>query len=596
MKRSTLLALVLICCTCALLVAVAGAGARTLEINASKADGAPGTNEERLRWFKDAKFGMFVHWGPYSQLGGEWRGQRMPADWSIAEWIMLKLQIPVREYRVIASQFNPVKFDAEEWIELARDAGMKYLVITAKHHDGFAMYDSEVSDYNIVDHTPFKRDPMKELSEASRRAGIKFCFYYSHKEDWDHPDGYGNFWDYDVEQKSFDKYLEEKSKPQLRELLTNYGPLGLIWFDRGIYTQEQGMEFVNIVRGLQPACLVNGRVGNYEKELLGDYQNLNDNGMPIGGMDEYWETPQTLNNTWGYSRFDHDWKSAAEVIRRLATIVAKGGNYLLNVGPTGEGVIPEPAVRILQSVGEWMRVNGESIYGTGRSPFPPLPWGQCTVKGSTLYLHVFNWPSSNTLTLTGLSNRVLSAYFLADKDQPLGYQQEGRTLHISVPDKPVDISNTVVVLDLDGPPEVDPPVVTQKEEGIVDLQYAEAVTGGNTMKRFNRKGGFHISKWTHPNDTISWYVDITSPGRFHAEITYAAQAKWQGRQYSIAAGSSSVIAKVTATGDWYEYITESVGTLHLPDPGRYKIIIRPEAPGDEYLMYFKSLRLIPNEE
>jgi alpha-L-fucosidase len=214
------------------------------------------------------------------------------------------------------------------------------VVITAKHHDGFAMYHSSVSAYNIVDATPFRRDPMTELANACREKGIRFCFYYSHREDWDHPDAYGNDWDYDESEKDLERYLEEKSKPQLRELLTGYGPLGLIWFDRGIYTQEQAREFAAIVRELQPQCLVNGRVGGYEQELVGDYQDLNDNGMPIGGIEEYWETPQTLNETWGYSRFDTQWKSHREVIRRLVEIASRGGNYLLNVGPTAEGVIP----------------------------------------------------------------------------------------------------------------------------------------------------------------------------------------------------------------------------------------------------------------
>ena len=206
----------------------------------------PGERMEHMAWFRHDKFGMFIHWGPYSLLAGEWKGQQVPVG-SEAEWIMQRFNIPVKEYREMARGMNPVNFNAEQWVGLAKRTGMKYLVITAKHHDGFAMYHSHVSEYNIVDWTPFKRDPLKELSDACRKAGIRFCVYYSHREDWDHPDGYGNNWDYDRSKKNFERYLEEKSKPQLRELLTNYGPLGLVWFDRGIYTPQQAADFVNMV-------------------------------------------------------------------------------------------------------------------------------------------------------------------------------------------------------------------------------------------------------------------------------------------------------------------------------------------------------------
>src|SRR5450759_2886190 len=255
---------------------------------------SPADAEDRIQWFRQDKFGMFIHWGPYSFLAGEWKGQRVPVG-SEAEWIMQRFNIPVKEYREMARQLNPVKFHAREWVSLAKATGMKYLVITAKHHDGFAMYRSAVSPYNIVDWTPFHRDPLKELSDACREAGIRFGVYYSHREEWDHPDGYGNNWDFDRSKKNFQRYLDEKSKPQLRELLTNYGPLGLVWFDRGIDTPRQAAEFVNLVRTLQPKCLINGRVGNYGQELMGDYQDMNDNGMPTGGLEEAWETPQTLN-------------------------------------------------------------------------------------------------------------------------------------------------------------------------------------------------------------------------------------------------------------------------------------------------------------
>ena len=235
----------------------------------------PVTPDQWLQWFQHDKFGLFIHFGPYSVLAGEWQGQRVPVG-TEAEWIMQRFNIPVKDYREVARQLNPVKFHADEWVGLAKAAGMKYLVITAKHHDGFAMYHSQVSAYNIVDWTPFKRDLLKELAVACRKQGIRFCFYYSQREDWDDPDGYGNNWDYDRSKKNFDRYLELKSKPQLRELLTNYGPIGLVWFDRGLETREQAEDFVELVRGLQPRCLINGRVGSYGQDLMGDYQDMSD--------------------------------------------------------------------------------------------------------------------------------------------------------------------------------------------------------------------------------------------------------------------------------------------------------------------------------
>ena len=553
------------------------------------------TKAERLSWFKEAKFGMFIHWGPYSMMAGEWNGKKLPVG-DNCEWIMQRLKIPREQYREAAKRFNPVKFDADAWAELAARTGMKYVVLTAKHHDGFAMYHSKVSPYNIVDHTPFKRDPLKELAEACRRRGLKFCIYYSHREDWDEPFAYGNTWDFDfVPEENLEqferRYLERKAKPQLRELMTNYGPLGLVWFDRGLYTQQEGREFADLVWDAQPYCLVNGRVGNYNKELLGDYQNMSDNGMPIGGIEEYWETPQTLNETWGYSRFDEKWKQPSEVIRRLVEIVSRGGNYLLNIGPTGEGVVPQPSVDILEAVGRWVRTNGESVYDTTASPFHELPWGYCTVKGSTLYLHVFRWPEGGVLQLDGLHNAARSARLLAKADVTLRVEKDGKRLTVTLPETPLDPVDTVVVVELDGAPRVDPPVAQQMRDGSIALDYLRAITAGKAVKRFNRKGNFHISKWTDPADTISWIVDVARPGTYSVEITYAANPEWQGQPYRVQLADQQVDATVDATGDWYQYKTLAIGSLTFSAPGRHTLVIGPSKSLDNDLMYFQGVSL-----
>lgn len=550
------------------------------------------TDAERIQWFQHDKLGMFIHWGPYSALGGEWKGQRIPVG-NEAEWIMQRFNIPVAEYRERARQFNPVNFDAEAWVALAKAAGMKYLVVTAKHHDGFAMYGSKVTTYNIVDWTPFHRDPLKELAEACKRAGIPFCVYYSHREDWDHPDGFGNSWDYDRSKKDFTRYLEEKSKPQLRELLSNYGPLGLVWFDRGMDTPEHTREFVEIVRQLQPRCLINGRVGGYGRDLMGDYQDMDDNGMPSDGLQEYWETPQTLNTTWGFSKFDQQWKTPGDVIHRMVEIVSKGGNYLLNIGPMGDGTIPVPSVATLRKVGEWVRANGESIYGTSASPVREQPWGRSTVHGDKLYLHVFSWPGDGVLRMPGLKNELRSAYALADPSSKLTLQRIDGNVAITLPAKPLDELDTVIVLQLDGPPRVDPPVITQDTESPFELDCQPAVTSGKAVKRFNRDGKFHIAKWTGPSDAITWHLLVSQAGQYQVRIRYSARKESSGAKYVVTVGGQTLTGAVVETGEGYQYKTFDLGAVKLAKAGSYIVQIKPAAESGHNLMFFQQLDLVP---
>ncbi len=564
----------------------------------SQNDGTAVTND-RLEWFRDAKFGMFIHWGPYSRLAGEWNGKQVPVGEN-AEWIMKKLTIPVDVYRDLAHEFNPVLFDAHKWVSLAKAAGMKYIVITAKHHDGFAMYHSGVSSYNIVDWTSFKRDPLKELAEACREEGIRFCFYYSHREDWDHPGGYGNNWDYDNDwgsdlynKEKFTRYLVEKAKPQLRELLTNYGPVGLVWFDRGMYTPEQGRDFVNLVREIQPDALVNGRVGHYDQEFLGDYQSMGDNGMPPGGLEEYWETPMTLNRTWGFSRFDTLWKSPSTVIQRLVEIVSRGGNYLLNIGPQGSGEIPEATMGIFSQVGPWVGRNAEAIYGTSANPFGELDWGYCTVKDNRIFLFVRNWTNNASIELKGLRNEVKSVSLLTSPSVKLPFRKDSRSTTIILSADPPDSPFSVVVVETEGPPEVSPQVVSITGGEKKELNYLTAITNGNAVTRFNRKGGFHISKWTGPDDSVDWNISIEKPGKYSVVISYAANKEWEGKSFEIISGGSHLKANVVCTGDWYEYQEFPVGYIDFPEPGLYTLTIRPGELSDTYLMYLRSITLNP---
>ena len=345
---------------------------------------------------------------------------------------MNRAKIPVAEYEQLATQFNPVKFNAEEWVQMAKDAGMKYIVITSKHHDGFAMYGSKVSKYNIVDATPFKRDPLKELAAACARHNIKFGFYYSQSQDWHEPAGVGNTWDFgpDAQKDSiYDSYLRGKAEPQVKELLSNYGPVALIWFDTArMMTGDRGPRFIDIMHTMQPAALIDGRLG-----VKGDYVSTGDNQIPNQVLKEDWEVPATLNHTWGFKKDDTDWKTTDDLTFKLVDIVSKGGNYLLNVGPTSEGVIPQASQDNLRGVGRWLKVNGESIYGAGPTPFGSelgevdnttkdkkgnpgfkiaKDW-RCTTKPGKLYIHLFKYPTGE-FELSKVEGKVKKAYLLAD--------------------------------------------------------------------------------------------------------------------------------------------------------------------------------------
>ena len=398
---------------------------------------------DRMRWWAEAKFGMFIHWGLYSILAGVWRGRCVPG---VGEWIMRNARIPVREYEKLARRFNPVKFDAEEWARLAREAGMRYVVFTAKHHDGFCMYDSEYTGYTVVKATPFGRDVLGELADACRGEGLRFGAYYSQTLDWHHPDGMGNDWDYDPGRKDFARYFREYAMPQVEEILTKYKPVAVMWFDIGTPTPELAREMVGLVRRVSPDTIVSGRIGHG----LGDYAEMGDNEIPRGRVEGYWEVPVTLNDTWGFKSYDHNWKSPGRVIQMFVDVVSKGGNMLLNVGPTAEGVIPEPSAEVLRAVGRWLERCGESVYGTVPGPLdaPPDAPYRCTAKPGRVYVHVLAWPWDGELRVFGARGRVeVSRAYLLEGERELEFRWDGDDLVVAVPDRAPDPVDSVVVLE-----------------------------------------------------------------------------------------------------------------------------------------------------
>ena len=363
--------------------------------------------DTKQQWFKDAKYGLFVHWGLYSILAGEYKGVRTDR---IAEWIENHLHIPREEYRQLAKQFDPKLFDADEFVRRAKeDWGMRYIVITSKHHEGFAMYKSRVSSFNSVDATPCKRDILMELRKACDRHGMRLGVYYSQSQDWDDPDAFMQ--NRDNSGKDFEKYFENKCVPQVKELLENYGPLCLIWFDTPMgITREQSQRLVDTVKSLQPDCLLSGRTGNG----LGDYATTGDNSLPRLPLEGDWELPATVNETWGYNKYDTDWKSADTLIATLLKVVSRGGNYLLNVGPTAEGVVPAACVSVLNEVGRYVKENEEAIFGTravGVYPFE-VPGIEMTCRPHKLYIHVLT--PRVRVQLLNIANRFTGAYLVRD--------------------------------------------------------------------------------------------------------------------------------------------------------------------------------------
>jgi alpha-L-fucosidase len=435
--------------------------------------------EQRMKWWKDARFGLFIHWGLYSLPAGEWKGET-----NHAEWIRTTAHIPVSEYEKFVQQFNPVKFNAEEWVKLAKQAGMKYIVITSKHHDGFCMFDTKQTDFDIMS-TPFHRDVMKELEAACRKEGIQLCFYHSIM-DWHHPDYLPRReWEKDrpTTGANFSNYISYM-KSELRELTSNYGKIGVLWFDgewENTWTHEKGKDLYQYVRSLQPSILINNRVDvgreglvgmNKEGEFVGDFgtpeQEIPATGVP--GVD--WESCMTMNDHWGYNSHDNNWKSSEDLIRKLIDIASKGGNFLLNIGPTSDGVFPDPAIDRLREMGSWMSVNHESIYGTQASPFKKLPWGRCTQKaisgGTRLYLHVFDWPSDGKLIVPALGSPVTNCYALFDKKK-LKIQKTGNDYVVDVSAVTPQNYATVIVVEIKGKPVIyDAPEIKSSSNIFVD--------------------------------------------------------------------------------------------------------------------------------
>lgn len=587
MKRGLLLALV------GVLALGLVAGTRGSRAEDAAPTETPEQRDARMKWWREAKFGLFIHWGVYSVPAGTYKGRQIG---SIGEWIMRNAQIPVSEYRAFAGQFNPTKYEPEAWAALAKEAGMRYVVITSKHHDGFGMFDSKVTDWDAVDATPAHRDLIAPLANAVRKDGLRFGLYYSQAQDWTHPGGAkagfedGQGWD-PAHKGSFDDYLKKIAYPQVREILTQYRP-DILWWDTPYLMTPERARPLHDLLALRPGIITNNRLGG---GFPGDSETPEQFIPATGFANRDWEVCMTMNDTWGYKSYDHNWKSTEDLIRKLCDIVSKGGNFLLNVGPTSEGEIPAESVERLKAVGKWMKVNSEAIYGTTASKFPRLTWGRSTTKTrgdrTSLYLLVFDWPKDGRLELPGLRAKVRSARLLAGGKATV--ETANDQIAIRVPSEAPDPIASVVRVDLEGPAVVEKPVLRQSTDGSLSLVAMDATltnpAGAETQVE-TKDGVPNIGYWLDSRATASWTFRLDKPGAFDVIVDAAGQDALS--RFAIEAGGEKVSCEVPGTGSYTAFRKVQLGRITLRQPGEVTLRLRPSSDGWKPINV-RSLSLTP---
>ncbi len=527
--------------------------------------------DARMRWFREARFGMFIHWGVYSVPAGTYDDKQIGG---IGEWIMHQGRIPTARYQAYAKEFNPVNYDAEAWVKLAKGAGMKYIVITSKHHDGFAMFNSATSPWNITQATPFGRDPLKELADACKKHKMKLGFYYSQAQDWNHPGGAaaGGHWD-KAQDGDMTEYIKKIAVPQVREILTKYGKVACLWWDTPVDMTKERADLLLPLLKLQPGIIYNNRLGGgYRGDTETPEQFIPATGYP--GRD--WETCMTMNDTWGYKSFDHNWKSTTMLIQNLIDIASKGGNYLLNVGPTSLGEIPAPSVERLKAVGAWMKQNSSSIYATSPSPFKKLPWGRCTKvltkTGATLYLHVFDWPSNGEVVVPGLRNATSEASLLVGGTK-LATRSTPEGVVISVPKTAPNTISSTIVLRVKGALQIEQPVLTQSADGGMNFRPSDAILHGELQTEGNGNQE-NIGYWMNPADWLEWRFKAVRPGKYVLTAEIAAPSS---PSINLSFGDQTWRVPITSTGSYSTYAIANLGTIEITKAGPATLAIRAEA-------------------
>lgn len=537
-----------------------------------KANVSNQTNASRGKLFRDGKYAMFIHWGLFSQLSNKWKGKTY---YGIGEWLMNSnmANIPAQDYLPVAKDFNPVNFDAKAIVQLAKDAGMKYIVVTSKHHDGFAMFHSRDNKFNIVDATPFKRDPMIELAKACKDAGLGFGFYYSQNQDWTAPGGNGGpEKDEQGNRKSFDDYFREKCYPQVQQITTDYGPIELVWFDTpGGMDKKYAEQLVALVHKNQPGAYVSGRVGHN----LGDYSTLGDMEVPKQNVEGLWESVDVTNDAWGYAWYDQNWKSAKELLTRTLSTVARGGTYMLNVGPKPDGTIPEQAALALRNSGNWIKKYPQTLYAAQASPWKhTLPWGDATVQGNKISLLVYEWPATGHLYLPGLLSEITSVKLVNNKKrEPLKFTKKNGWVDIAVPVKAPETLVSVVEVIVKGTPKansiqsVDPEI-----ENEVYADFAKAINcekaGKSWMEKFGEwKHIMQVTKWA-ADSKLEWEVEVLKPGYYQTELNYTGLGRMV---WKIENNEGAVVQNQQNSSSVYTWYP--MGWMKFEHPGKYTLSV-----------------------
>jgi alpha-L-fucosidase len=545
----------------------------------SGASASEQVREEALQEWSAMKFGLFIHWGIYSIPAGVWDGKEIE---KLGEQIQRHAKIPHDEYAALAGQFNPVKFDADAIVGLAKKAGMRYIVLTAKHHDGFCMFESEHTDFDIIDATPYKKDILGQLAEACKKHGLKLGVYYS-TPDWRFNGPHPEINPHDGKISVFSKVSkanEDYQVAQLKEIMTNYGDIVELFFDMGEPTPDQSKRFADTVHGLQPGCMINGRVMNNQ----GDFITMPDNHMPDVPLTVLpWETPGTFYHTWGYKSWvkgDPLEQQVPKQVQKLVTIAARGGNFLLNIGPMSDGSVVQYEQDVLNGIAEWTAKNGESVFGTGVTPFAKLPWGECTTGDEKLYLHVFNWPEDGQIEVPGLQNPVVAVYPLSNPDKSLRYSNGT----ISLKGVEQDPNDTVIVLEYEEQLNVEPIRTLPRKNGTLVLKGSDAIHHG--------KYGRESYRSILADYYRTWDIGGLEAGIYDVSLVYKLRAKEKDFKLDVGGGSLGFTIKGKADkaesfimdgneevsdvvkgagGDWQKV---TVGTIEVSQPGNQTLTLR----------------------
>jgi len=561
---------------------------------------------ERAKWFIDARFGMFIHWGVYSGAEGYWKGEKLRNDNNYAEWIYYRNRIEKEEYLTLLDRFDWDEINPEEWVILAKKSGMKYVTLTAKHHDGFGLWDSKVSNYDLGDYTNPKRDIVKELADACKKHGLKLGLYYSHWVDWEHQYG----WDHNKEltgitPEQYDKYWQEKVIPQMRELLTNYGEISMIWFDMWIHhsqtvvTKEQLLQLKGLIRELQPNCLVNSRLGlSIEEDPDVDFKELGDNSFGNRKEEFPWQSPATVAHSWGFHATDNEWKSTTTLLKSLINNVSLNGNLLLNIGPRANGDVPNEIAQRMLEMGKWLEINGESVYGAHAFSLPKdqHDWGKITCKktqkGTNVYLHVFNWPLNKELYLTGIKTKPEKVYLLADKQKSLlKFTHSEVFTTIQLPAMQPDPYVSVVVIEFNVEPVVDDELVAITVDGGFSLLPKNQNQKDNSLAINKKERGGTVPEHVVVNEKkmFSWKIYVDEPGEKSVDVSYSFQQNTSGSKVSVKASDSKLVHLVSNTGktvgepnqNWIidNFKSNRLGKINFPEKGFYTIEMEIE-PGE----------------